>query len=181
MGTKRSVLVDEKGLPLAIVISGANTHDIKSLEETLNHIVVLRPEPDEEHPQNLCLDAGYTGSGEAVEQRNYIPHIRPRGEEKKELERNPDFRARAGSLRSHTLFSTASANFWFDTKRKLSTIWPCSSLPALLLFGVSLFAFIVNFGIYSKCFGTGCMPRHGQGRRNLRRRRSSWARSRRRG
>jgi hypothetical protein len=26
--------------------------------------------------------------------RNYIPHIRPRGEEKQEIERNPDFKAR---------------------------------------------------------------------------------------
>ncbi len=94
MGTKRSVLTDEKGLPLAIVISGANTHDVKLLEETLDHIVVLRPEPDGDHPQNLCLDAGYTGSAEKVEQRNYIPHIRPRGEEKKELEHNPNFRVR---------------------------------------------------------------------------------------
>ena len=72
MGTKRSVLTDEKGLPLAIVISGANTHDIKLLEETLDHIVVLRPKLDEQHPQNLCLDAGYTGSGDAVKQRSYI-------------------------------------------------------------------------------------------------------------
>ena len=56
MGTKRSVLTDEKGLPLAVVLSGANTHDIKLLEETLDHIVVLRPKPDEKHPQNLCLD-----------------------------------------------------------------------------------------------------------------------------
>ena len=94
MGTKRSVLTDEKGLPLAIVmISGANTYDVKLLEETLDHIVVLRPEPDGDHPKNLCLDAGYTGSAEKVEQRNYIPHIRPRGEETKELERNPNFRA----------------------------------------------------------------------------------------
>ena len=92
MGIKRSVLVDEKGFPPAIVLSGANTHEIILLEETLDHIVVLRPEPDEEHPQNLCLDAGYTGGAEAVEQRNSIPHIRPRGEEKKELERNPSFR-----------------------------------------------------------------------------------------
>jgi len=106
MGTKRSVLVDEKGLPLAIVISGANTHDIKLLEETLDHIVVLRPEPDEGHPKNLCLDAGYTGSGEAVEQRNYIPHIRPRGEEKKALERNPDFRARRWVVEvTHSFFN----------------------------------------------------------------------------
>ncbi len=94
MGTKRSVLTDEKGLPLAVALSGANTHDVKLLEETLDHIVILRPEPDEAHPQNLCLDAGYTGSQEKVQQRSYTPHIRPRGEEKKELERNPDFHAR---------------------------------------------------------------------------------------
>ena len=106
MGTKRSVLTDEKGLPLAVVLSGANTHDVKLLEETLDHIVLLRPEPDEEHSQNLCLDAGYTGSGDAVEQRNYIPHIRPRGEERKELERNPDFRARRWVVEvTHSFFN----------------------------------------------------------------------------
>lgn len=38
-GTKRSVLTDEKGLPLAVVFSGANTHGVKLLEETLDHIV----------------------------------------------------------------------------------------------------------------------------------------------
>ncbi|MBD5153240.1 MAG: transposase, partial [Oscillibacter sp.] len=36
MGTKRSVLTDEKGLPLSVVLSGANTHDIKLLEATLD-------------------------------------------------------------------------------------------------------------------------------------------------
>ena len=77
-----------------MVLSGANTHDVKLLEETLDHIVIFRPEPEKDHPQNLCLDAGYTGSGEKVQERGYTPHIRPRGEEKKELERNPDFRAR---------------------------------------------------------------------------------------
>jgi len=64
------------------------------LEETLDHIVILRPEPDKEHPQNLCLDAGYTGTQEKVKQRGYTPHIRPRGEEKKALERYPGFHAR---------------------------------------------------------------------------------------
>ena len=106
MGTKRSVLADEKGLPLAIVISGANTHDVKLLEETLDHIVVPRPEPDEKDPQNLCLDAGYTGGGEAVKQRDYIPHSRPRGEEKKELERDPDFHARRWVVEvTHSFFN----------------------------------------------------------------------------
>ena len=56
--------------------------------------VIFRPGPGEDHPQNLCLDAGYTGSGEKVRERGYTPHIRSRGEEKKELERDPDFHAR---------------------------------------------------------------------------------------
>jgi len=49
------VLTEGKGVPLAIVISGANTHDIKLLEETLDSIVIFRPLPSLEKPQNLCL------------------------------------------------------------------------------------------------------------------------------
>jgi hypothetical protein len=76
------------------VISGANTHDIKLLEETLKNIVVFRPLATTENPQNLCMDAGYAGGGAVVEEYGYIPHIRPCGEEKKEIECNPNFRAR---------------------------------------------------------------------------------------
>ncbi len=94
MGTKRSVLVDEKGLPLAIILDGANRHDIKLLQSTLEHIVIDRPEATSENPQHLCMDAGYTGSTELVEARGYTAHIRPRGEEKKEKQSNPNFKAR---------------------------------------------------------------------------------------
>lgn len=92
MGTKRSVLSDEHGLPLAIVLDGANRHDSKLLEDTLDDIVLARPEVTEEHPQNLCLDAGYTGKQEAVTSHHYKPVSR--GEEKKQKEKNPDFKAR---------------------------------------------------------------------------------------
>ena len=94
MGTKRSILTDEKGIPLAVVLSGANTHDVKLLADTLDGVVITRPETSSKAPQNLCLDAGYTGHQDEVEVRGYTAHIRPRGEEKKELERNPNFRAR---------------------------------------------------------------------------------------
>ena len=81
-------------MPIAIVTVGANVHDIKLLAKTLDNIVIFRPLPTREHPQNLCLDAGFTGSQDEVERRGLIAHIRPRGEEKLELERNPDFKAR---------------------------------------------------------------------------------------
>jgi hypothetical protein len=39
-------------------IAGANIHDTKLLEATIEAIVVERPEP-EQVEQNLCLDKGY--------------------------------------------------------------------------------------------------------------------------
>ena len=93
-GVKRSVLTEGKGIPLSVVIDGANVHDVRLLEKTLENIVVFRPVPTEEKPQNLCLDAGFTGYSETVVSHKYIPHIRPRGEEKMEIERNLDFKAR---------------------------------------------------------------------------------------
>src|SRR6266849_8054580 len=57
-GTKRSLLVDEHGVPLAIVISGANTPDGQLLEPTLLAVPIERPEP-QTTPQHLCLDKAY--------------------------------------------------------------------------------------------------------------------------
>ena len=91
---------------MSVVLDGANRHDIKLLEETLDGIVTFRPDSTEEHPQNLCLDAGYTGSTETVEQRGYTAHIRPRGEEKKEKEQNPNFKARRWVVEvTHSFFN----------------------------------------------------------------------------
>jgi putative transposase len=47
-GTKRHVLTDQKGIPLSVSITGANTHDMKAT-------IVQRPH----YKQNLCLDKGY--------------------------------------------------------------------------------------------------------------------------
>ena len=54
-GTKRSLLIDGPGIPLALVVDGANRHDVRLLCATLDGIVIQRPDPTEEHPQHLCL------------------------------------------------------------------------------------------------------------------------------
>ena len=82
-GTKRSVLVERDGVPLSIVIGGANVDDTKLLAQTLAATVVRRPEPSAEQPQHLCLDRGYdnpTGHQTVAEYR-YVPHIRRIGED----------------------------------------------------------------------------------------------------
>lgn len=82
-GSKRSILTDGGGGPLSAVVGAANVHDTKLLEQTIEAIVVDRPEPTEERPQNLCLDKGYDNpTGEAaVENHRYKGHIRRIGEE----------------------------------------------------------------------------------------------------
>lgn len=58
-GTKRSVLVDANGVPLALTVSGANTPDSVLLEPTLAAKQIELNDPD--MPQHLCLDKGYSG------------------------------------------------------------------------------------------------------------------------
>ena len=57
--TKQSLLTDGAGIPLALALDGANRHDVKLLSATLDGLVISRPEPTEEQPQHLCLDAAY--------------------------------------------------------------------------------------------------------------------------
>jgi putative transposase len=78
------VIVEQDGGPLGVVLAGANVHDTKLLEATIDAIVVERPEPTPTEPQHLCLDKGYcnpTGKA-AAENADYQPHIRRIGEEK---------------------------------------------------------------------------------------------------
>jgi hypothetical protein len=79
-GTKRHVLTDQKGIPLFVSITGANTHDMKAAIDTLDTMIVQRPS----YKQNLCLDKGYDFPEIEKEgtKRRYIPHIRHRGEER---------------------------------------------------------------------------------------------------
>lgn len=94
-GTKRNLLVEADGGPLAVVIGSANVHDCKLLEATLEAIIVERPEPTDVE-QHLCLDKGYdnpTGRN-AVEKHQFIPHIRCIGEEKLDEQQQKRFPAR---------------------------------------------------------------------------------------
>ena len=95
-GTKRSLLTDGAGLPLAVVVDGANRHDMKLLAATLDGIVIARPEPTAEAPQHLCLDAGYDYDVTRAEvtARGYTPHIRPQGDERALTRHVPGYQAR---------------------------------------------------------------------------------------
>ena len=72
--------MDENGVPLSLVVTGANRHDSVSLDPLLRGRV--KEPPEKGAFQNLCLDAAYVGKEEVAEEHGFIPHIRPRGRRK---------------------------------------------------------------------------------------------------
>lgn len=58
-GTKRSLLVDGNGIPLAIVVDGANRHDLKLLKTTLESQQIVPSDLKPQTNRHLCLDKGY--------------------------------------------------------------------------------------------------------------------------
>jgi len=78
-GSKIHLLVDEKGAPLSLHITGANEHDKWSADDLIISIVIERPDP-EEVEQHLCGDRGYDYDDvhQVVAQEQYVSHIKHR-------------------------------------------------------------------------------------------------------
>jgi len=84
-GVKRSLMTEARGVPVGLAVDGANVHDIRLLQRTIedcfHRLGRKRPGPEE----HLCLDKAYDAREvrrlvEAV--YGYTAHIRARGEEK---------------------------------------------------------------------------------------------------
>jgi putative transposase len=115
LGVKRSILSDRRGMPLGLAISGANTHDQKLLDATLDSVHVPRP-PRGRRRQHLCLDKGYDCDAirQRVRRRGYTPHIRTRGEEQSEQ------RMRGKRPRRWVVERVAS---WLNRYRRILVRW----------------------------------------------------------
>lgn len=89
-------MVESAGIPLGVVVDGANRNDFKMTRQTLDNIVVERPKPTKKKPQGLCLDKGYDYDEvrELLKEFGFIAHIRARGEEAKALKRHVGAKAR---------------------------------------------------------------------------------------
>jgi len=117
-GTKRSLLVEAKGVPLAIEVGPANRHDVKMLAATLDGIVVERPEPSEQAGQNLCLDKGYAGepSQREGQARGYDVHVPDKVNAKQK-------RKRKGGRRKARRWVVEVTHSWLNRFRRLLVRW----------------------------------------------------------
>jgi hypothetical protein len=84
-------LTDKSGIPIPVVISSDNTHDIRTVTEVVDNAVIKRPTStipatkSKTIKQHLCLDKAYNSGivKQEIIKRGNVPHIpykRKRGE-----------------------------------------------------------------------------------------------------
>ena len=98
-------------------MAGANRNDFKMARETIESIVIERPEPTEDEPQGMCLDKGYDYAEIhlLVTEFGFTAHIRARGEEAKAIKEEAGYKARRWVVeRTHS---------WMNRFRRLLVRW----------------------------------------------------------
>ena len=82
-GTKRHVLTDAKGIPLALKLTGANVHDSRMLEAVVDAVPPIRScwGPPRKRPSKLHADKAYDHRRcrQALTRRHIQPRIARRG------------------------------------------------------------------------------------------------------
>ena len=108
---------EARGVPIGVAHDGANRHDSKLLEPTLDSVPIERPEPSDERPQALCLDRGYDYPWvhELAEERGFKPHMRTRGDEIRLKLQTPGWRARR--------WVVEACHSWLNRNRALLVRW----------------------------------------------------------
>jgi putative transposase len=127
-------MTETAGIPIGVVIAGANRNDCKLAEATIQSIPIERPRPTPEHPQGVCLDKAYDSAEirTILTNLDLTPHIRSRGEEAKELRADLGHRARRWVVeRIHS---------WINRYRAMLVRWSkkTENHAALLKFTLSL-------------------------------------------
>jgi len=93
-------------------------------------------DPPPETTENLCLDAGYVGRDDVVEGHCMIPHIRPRGEEKLLIEKNPLFKPRR--------WVVEASHSWLNRFRKLIPRYEKTDASHLALISLAATMVVLN-------------------------------------
>jgi len=110
-------LCEGRGVPVGLAVDGANRHDMKLVQATLESVPVERPDVRSYWRQNLCLDKGYDFDEvrDLVEEFGYTAHIRARGEEAKKIAERAGFKARRWVVeRTHS---------WMNRFRRILIRW----------------------------------------------------------
>jgi putative transposase len=149
LGAKINLLVDERGAPLSVVLTGANRHDKISAVDPIVSMALKRPAHKEQH---LCADKAYdaTDVREFVASEGYTAHIkanlrragRPNDEDVQENERAPE---KTHPARRWVVERTIS---WLTKRRGLRTRWSKKSENWLALVRFACAHVLLNLAVF---------------------------------
>ena len=143
LGSKIHILVDQRGVPLSIQITGANQHDKWSVADSIFSIVVGRPSS----LQHLCGDKGYDYADvhQTVDEERYISHIKHRRRRGEPPDPHPVPGEKAYPPRRWVVERTLG---WLAKRRSIRTRW-CKKGENWLAFVLFACAHIVfNMAIF---------------------------------
>ena len=102
-----------RGVPLSLVVTAANVHDVTQLDAVLRAMMVKRKAPTTRRSKHLCADAAYRGrrAMETIASHGYIPHVVDRSQEADAKRRHPTKKARR--------WVVEVCHSWFSRFRKL--------------------------------------------------------------
>lgn len=105
--------MDGHGVPLSLVVTRANAHDVTQLEDVLASCMIKRPTPKQRLSKHLCADAGYRGNNamKIILAHGYIAHIVDRKREAEHKKQDPLHKARR--------WVVEACHGWFNRFRKL--------------------------------------------------------------
>lgn len=130
-GTKRHLLTDGRGVPISVVISGANRTDMRKLADLLDASLVPHPADDPAPPTwHLALDRGYDYDAcrQTAVDHHFLPHIPPKSSAAQPLpppghpDRHPPRR-----------WVVEVAHSWFNRFRRLLIRWEKQAASYLAL------------------------------------------------
>ena len=123
---------------MGLAVDGANRHDMKLVQLTVDSLPVSRPASSPEHPQGMRLDKGYDFAEvrRTVAEFGFTAHILSRGEEAKAIKREAGFKARR--------WVVERTRSWLNRFRRILVRWDKSpeNYIAFLHFACALIALI---------------------------------------
>jgi putative transposase len=152
LGAKMNLLVDGRGAPISVVLTGANRHDKVSAVDLIVSMIPKRP-AGRSQEQHLCADKAYDSEDlrEFAASAGYIAHIKanPRrrkgaaeGEEHTSTEEFPD---RVYPARRWKVERTIS---WLSKRRSLRTRWSKKAENWLALVQLACAHILLNLAVF---------------------------------
>jgi transposase len=148
------LLVDERGAPISVVLTGANRHDKTSAIDLIVSVSVKRPAwQSQEEEQHLCADKAYdaTDVREFVASEGYTAHIkvnpRRKGTQGSSDERPPnnDSSKKIHPARRWVVERTIS---WLTKRRSLRTRWAKRAENWLALIQLACAHVLLNLAVF---------------------------------